>query len=206
MYVEAVTTPERDRVICWAERSVLFLLVIYLFLHTMPKAWRGLITDFPNYYMSARLVHDGYDTSRMYEWSWIQREKDYRALDVRVIGLVPITPFSTLAICPLAGLEPLAAKQVWIVLNLAFLIPIGWLLRSMTRLSYQRVALVIAASIPLHRNFLYGQLYVFVLLLITAACWAYLRRLRALAGILVGVAAACKIFPAILFVFFLQRR
>ena len=50
--------------------------------------------------MAARLVHEGYDTSRMYEWSWIEREKDHRAVDIRIIGLLPITPFSTLAVWP----------------------------------------------------------------------------------------------------------
>ena len=199
-------TTLQDHRIIWAERGVLFLLVLYLCIHTMPRAWRTLNTDCPNYYMSARLAHEGYDTSRMYEWTWLQREKDHRAVDIRVIGLVPITPFSTLAMWPLTGLAPLAAKHVWTLLNLAFLIPIGWMLRSMTRLSYQRVALVFALSCPLHRNLLYGQFYVLLLLLIVAACWAYLRGFRALAGVLVAGAAACKIFPILFFVFFLQRR
>ncbi len=172
----------------------------------MPRAWRTLNTDFPNYYMSARLAHEGFDTSRMYEWTWLQREKDHRAVDIRVIGLPPITPFSTLAMWPLTGLAPLAAKRVWILLNLAFLIPVGWMLRSMTGLSYQRIALVFALSFPLHRNLLYGQFYVFLLSLIVTACWAYLRGFRALAGVLVAVAAACKIFPVLFFIFFLQRR
>jgi hypothetical protein len=74
--------------------------------HTRPS----LITDFPNYYLSARLAHEGYDTSRMYEWDWLQREKDHRAIDIRVIGLAPITPFSTLVMWPLTGIAPLAAK------------------------------------------------------------------------------------------------
>lgn len=172
----------------------------------MPRAWRTLNTDFPNYYMSARLAHEGYDTSRMYEWPWIEREKDHRDIGIRVIGLIPITPFSTLVIWPLTGLAPLAAKHVWILLNLAFLIPISWMLRSMTNLSYQRVVLSLALSFPLHRNLLYGQFYVFLLLLIVAACWAYLHEFHAVAGMLVAVAAACKIFPILFFVFFLQRR
>jgi hypothetical protein len=172
----------------------------------MPRAWRTLNTDFPNYYMSARLAHEGYDTSRMYEWTWLQREKDHRAVDIRVIGLAPITPFSTLAMLPLARLAPLVAKHVWILLNLAFLIPIGWMLRSLTGMSYRRVALVLALSFPLHRNLLYGQFYILLLLLIVAACWAYLRGFRAMAGALVAVAAACKIFPVLFFIFFLQRR
>lgn len=197
---------EEGRILCWAERGALFLLILYLCIHTMPRAWNGLVTDFPNYYMSARLAHEGYDTSRMYEWEWLQREKDHRDVDIRVIGLVPITPFSTLFLWPLTGLAPLAAKQVWILLNLGLLIPIGWILRSMTGLSYQRIALVFALSFPLYRNLQFGQFYVLLLLLIVASCWAYVQGLRVLAGVLIGIAAACKIFPVLFLVFFLRRR
>jgi len=175
-------------------------------LHTLPPAWRSLITDFPNYYIAAQLAHEGDDTSRMYEWTWLQREKDHRSIDVRVIGLAPITPFSTLVIWPLTGLAPLAAKQVWILTNLLMLLPLAWFLQSMTGLGYRRIALAFALSVPLYRNLEFGQLYVFLLLLIVAACWAYLRGLRGLAGGLIALAAACKIFPILFFVFFLQRR
>ncbi len=192
--------------VCRVERIALFLLLVYIGLHSLPRAWRSLITDFPNYYLAARLAHDGYDTSRMYEWTWIEREKDHRAIDVRVIGLAPITPFSTLVIWPLTSLGPLAAKRVWIVANLLFLWPLAWLLQSLTGLGYRRIALAFALSVPLYRNLEYGQLYIFLLLLITAGCWAYLRGNRALAGVLIAFATACKIFPILLFVFFLQRR
>jgi hypothetical protein len=47
---------------------------------------------------------------------------------------------------------------------------------------------------------------VLLLLLIVAACWAYLRGFRAFAGVLVAVAAACKIFPVLFIVFFIRRR
>ena len=175
-------------------------------LHTLPRAWRSLITDFPNYYVAAQLVHDGDDSSRMYEWTWIEREKDHRSIDAGVIGLAPITPFSTLVIWPLTSLAPLAAKHVWIVTNLLLLVPLAWFLQSMTGLGYRRIALAFASSVPLYRNLEFGQLYVFVLFLIAAACWAYLRGFRASAGCLIALAAACKIFPVLFFFFFIQRR
>ena len=206
MLMPDVTTAQNHRSICWAERGTLLLLVIYMCLHTLPLAWRSLITDFPNYYMSARLVHEGYDTSRMYEWDWLQREKDHRAVDVRVIGLIPITPLSTLVMLPVAGLKPLAAKHAWILFNLTLLVPLGWLLHSMTGLTYRRIALTFALSVPLYRNLEFGQFYVFLLLLIIAACWAYLRKYYVWAGALIAIAAACKIFPVLFFIFFLQRR
>ena len=205
-YAEGMTTHSHPRVICWLERVVLLVAAVFLFAHSMPRAWRTLNTDFPNYYTAARLVHEGYDTSRMFEWQWIEREKDHRAVDIRVIGMLPITPFSTLAVYPFVSLEPLAAKHIWILLNLACLIPIGLMLRSMTGLSLQRIALVILLSFPLHRNLLYGQFYILLLLMLVAACFSYLNGYRALAGALIAIAAVCKIFPALLFVFFLQRR
>jgi hypothetical protein len=201
-----LTLSQDHRTIRWAERGLLFLLVLYVCSHTLPRAWRSLITDFPNYYTAARLAHEGFDTSRMYEWDWLQREKDHRAVDVRIIGLVPITPFSTLVMWPLTRLAPLTAKHIWILLSLAFLIPLCWLLRSMTGLTYQRAALAFAVSVPLYRNLEFGQFYVLLILLIVAACWAYLRKYYAWAGALIAIAAACKIFPVLLFIFFLQRR
>jgi hypothetical protein len=172
----------------------------------MPRAWKSLITDFPNYYLAATLAHQGFDTSRMYEWEWIEREKDHRDIPVRVIGLVPLTPFSTLFAWPLTGLKPLAAKRVWILATIALLIPLGWMLRQMTHLSYRRIALLFALSVPFYRNIEYGQFYVLLLFMIVAACWSYLRGWHSLSGALIAIAAASKIFPLLFFVFFLQRR
>ncbi len=201
-----MTARQDHRIVVWSECGVLLLLIAYLFAHTMPRAWMRLNTDFPNYYTSARLVYEGFNTSREYEWIWLQREKDHRAIEGNVIGLVPITPFSTLVMLPLAGLPPLIAKHLWILANFVFLIPICWLLRSITGLPYRRIALVLAFSFPLHRNLLYGQFYIFLLLLIVAACWSSLRGRDALAGGLLAIAAVCKVFPVLLFILFLRRR
>jgi hypothetical protein len=172
----------------------------------MPRAWNSLVTDFPNYYTAAQLAHDGYDTSRMYEWDWLEREKDHRAIPIRVIGLVPITPFSTLFLWPFVGLKPFAAKHLWILLNLLLVAPICWMLRSMTGLNYQRLALIFALNFPFYRNLEFGQFYVLLLLMVTAACWVYLKGREGPAGALVAIAAVAKIFPMMYFVLFLQRR
>ncbi len=193
-------------ILAWIERAALLMAVAFLGLHTMPRAWTKLNTDFPNYYLMARLAHEGYDTSRVYEWTWLQREKDHRSLDIPAVGMVPLTPFSTLVMWPLATLPALAAKHVWIIGNLALLVPLCWFIHSLTGLSYRRIALVVAFSFPLQRNLLYGQYYVLLLVLIVAACWCYVKEHYVLSGALIAVAAACKIFPVLLVVLFLQRR
>lgn len=192
--------------ISWMERIALVLAIAYLGMHTWPHAWSRLNTDFPNYYLAASLSHEGYDTARIYEWVWLQREKDHRSIDDPVIGLIPITPFSTLLMWPLTALPALAAKHVWLLANLILLIPLCWLLHSLTALSFQRIALVVALCFPLHRNLLFGQYYIFLLVLIVAACWAYLKEFYVLSGALIAIAAACKVFPLVFIAFFLQRR
>ena len=195
-----------QRIVAWLERIVLVMAVAYLGLHTMPRAWARLITDFPNYYLTARLVHEGYDTDRMYEWTWLQREKDHRSIDSEAVGLIPNTPLTSLIIWPLSAFPALAAKHVWILVNLALLVPLCWLLRSLTGLSYQRAALVLALSFPLYRNLQFGQYYIFLLALIVAACWCYVRKFYAISGALIAIAAVCKIFPILFVLLFLERR
>ncbi len=186
--------------------TVLVLLGCYLFGHTLPRAWRSLNTDFPNYYLAARLTREGVDPSRAYEWIWLQREKDHRNIDQRVIGLVPITPFSTLAIWPLTGFPPLVAKHAWLLFNLALLVPIAWLLSSVSGLSLLQVGCLLGLSFPLHRNLLYGQYYIVLLGILTAACWAIQRQRNRMAGSLIALGVAVKIFPAILALHFVRRK
>lgn len=176
----------------------------FLFTALVP-AWRTLNTDFPNYYLTSRMAREGTDTSRAYEWMWIEREKDHRNIDQRIVGLVPITPFSTLAVYPIAALAPLTAKRVWIALNLALLPFIAFMLSRISGLTVLRCAILMAICYPLHFNFLLGQYYVLLLASLVAACWAEQAQRSIFAGVLVGFAAALKIFPILLILYFLRK-
>jgi Glycosyltransferase family 87/WD40-like Beta Propeller Repeat len=188
------------------EGAVLVLLGFYLFGHTLPRAWRTLNTDFPNYYLAAKLTREGVDPSRAYEWIWLQRQKDHRAIDQRVVGLVPITSFSTLAIWPLTGLPPLVAKHAWLIFNLLLLFPIAWLMKSISGLSLLQIGCLFGMCFPLQRNLLYGQYYIVLLGILTAACWAAQRHRNYLAGSLVALGVAVKIFPVILTLHFARKK
>ena len=120
--------------------------------------------------------------------------------------MVPITPFSTLIVYPLASMPALAAKHYWLIFNLGLLFATVILLRTLTQLSWRRLALVAALSFPLRINFLFGQYYVLLLFLVTLSCWLYIRQRRFLAGIAVGLAAGLKIFPIVYLLYFLRKR
>src|SRR5271167_1212042 len=127
-----------------AEWMLVALLALHLGVRALPRAWQTLNTDFPNYYLTASLVREHYDLSRVYEWIWLQRQKDHRNIDQRTVGMVPITPFSTLVVYPLTSLPALAAKRCWLILNLGLLFTILYLLRALTQLAWRRLALAAA--------------------------------------------------------------
>src|ERR1700722_4517104 len=132
---------------------VLFaLLAVYLAGCILPNAARKLNTDFPDYYLTAQLTREGNNISQAYEWVWLQRQKDHRNIDQRIVGLGTITPFSTLVVWPLTSMPPLTAKRFWLSLNLGFFLGIALLLRSLTRISWRQIALIIVLSEPLQKN------------------------------------------------------
>jgi hypothetical protein len=188
------------------EWMLLAILLVQMGLRTAPQAWHTLSTDFPNYYLTARLTSEHYDTTRIYEWIWLQRQKDHRAIDQRIVGMVPITPFSTIVVYPFASMPALAAKHRWLILNFGLLLATLALLRSMTALSWHRVFLIAALSRPLRVNFQLGQYYILLLFLLTLGCWLYLNQKRFMAGVLVGLAAGLKIFPIVYLLLFLRKR
>jgi len=188
------------------EWTLLALMLIYFVLHTLPAAWKTLNTDFSNYYLTARLAREKSNTSRIYEWIWLQRQKDHHDIEQRIISLVPITPVSTLAIWPLTAMPPLLAKRSWLVLNLALVVAIVVLLQSLTKLSFRRIVMVTVLSVPLNKNFLYGQYYVLLLFVLTLGCWCYVRQKHFLSGFLIGLGFGLKIFPVLYLGYFLRKR
>jgi hypothetical protein len=185
---------------------LLFLLLLFTVTGFIP-AWRHLNSDFPNYYLVARLYRAGYPLDRVYEWTWLQRQKDYAGIDQGIITFVPLTLPSALVIEPLASLPPLQAKRCWLVANVIFLLLVGCLLTHISDLGWRRVwILMFLALIPLRQNFILGQMHVLVLLLLTFALWLFLRGSPFGAGIVLAIAAALKIYPALFMVFFLVKR
>ncbi len=192
-----------------AEWVILLTALAYLSGRSLPRAWQPLNTDFPNYYITARLFREGISTDRIYEWIWIQRQKDHLGIkrtDQPVVGFVPHTPFSALVMWPLTFWAPLTAKHIWIVVNIGLLATVAVLLQSMAAIGWRRIALLMVLNYPMHRNLEYGQYYVLLLLVVTLALWCYLRNKRVLAGALMGIGFGLKIFPVVFIVYFARKR
>ena len=193
----------------WAllEHLLLVAMVATFAIKGFVPAWRQLNSDFPNYYLVARLYRAGYPLERVYDWTWLQRQKDHQGIDQGLVSFIPSTLLSGLAVAPWSSLPPLEAKHRWLVLNLALLLLTGLLLVRLTRLGWERAMLLMfMAFIPLRNNFLFGQMHVVVLLLLTVAAWLFFRNSQFVSGISLAAAAALKIYPALFLIYFAWKR
>ena len=183
------------------------MLAAFFVLWGFVPAWRVLHTDFPNYYLAASLHRQGIPLDRVYEWRWFQRQKDHLQMDQRLVRFAPNPPICGLLFLPVADLPPLAAKRVWLISNLGFLALALWLLRRTTDLPWRRLlTLCFLCLLPLRENFLFGQYYVLILLLLCLAYFAAQHDWKLSAGALLAGAASLKIFPIFFLIHFLRKR
>lgn len=191
----------------WIKHLLLVLLVGGFIVKGFVPAWRHLNSDFPNYYLVARLYRAGYPLERVYDWTWLQRQKDRQGIDQRLVSFIPSTLPSALAVAPWSSLPPLEAKRRWLILNLGVLLLTAFVLTRITKLGWERIALLIfLAFIPLRNEFLFGQMHLVVLLLLTFAAWLFFRDSQFLSGISLAMAAVLKIFPALFVIYFAWKR
>ena len=195
-----------SRLVFCAEWILVIIFAGWLLKAVFVSGWRSLQSEFPDYYLAAALRHHGIPLDRIYEWTWFQRQSDRLGVSDGLVSFAPNPPSSLLPILPLSSLAPLTAKRVWITLNLVFFGASLWMLRSLTRLGWRRLALIsLCCVIPLHFTFIYGRYYVLVLLLITGAYYAFVNRYEATSGLLLAAATALKLFPAVSLILLLRR-
>ena len=183
-----------------------FLACLFLWKGLLP-GWRTLNTDFPNYYLVARLLREGYSLDRIYDWVWLQRIKDHWGIDQSLVGFAGLTPLSALPVWPIAGLAALTAKRVWLVANLFFLFGTVEALRNVTGLGRRRLWIfALLAVIPLRSSFLFGQMHILVLFLLVLAYFFHCRNRGTTSGICVALAGALKVYPLLFAFYFAWKR
>ena len=140
------------------ERLLLIALVILFAVKGFIPAWQQLNSDLPNYYLIARLYRAGAPLERVYDWTWLQRQKDHEGIKQGLVSFIPSTLPSALLILPWCSLSPLAAKHHWLIVNLILLLGVIVLLVRLTKLAWERVAiLTFLAFLPLRNNFQIGR-------------------------------------------------
>ncbi len=196
-----------DSIIGVVEAVLLAFLAGLTVWKALLPGWRILNTDFPNYYVAARLVRSHYTLDRLYDWIWFQRVSAQFGVTHQLAGFLGLTPFSALPLIPFSWLPVLEAKRIWLVCNMALLAATVHLLSKQCGLSNRRTWLIaLCALIPLRTSFLFGQMHVFVLCLLSAAFVCHMRSRQIASGGFVAVAAALKIYPLFFCVYFVIKK
>jgi hypothetical protein len=189
------------------EYIVLATLVTIFVWRGFVPAWNTPSGDFQDYYLAARLYRQGYSLEQIYDWTWIQREKDHAGIESSLVAFALLTPFSLLPVLPFSSLPPLLAKRGWLLLNLVLLGGAAYLLRQISRLNARRVAILVFLAItPLRANFVQGQEYVLLLFLFTVSAWLYFENRGLASGLTLAVAGALKIYPSLFLIFFVRKK
>jgi len=189
------------------ETGLLFFLAALLLWKGIFPGWKILNTDFPNYYIVARLIREHYCLDRIYDWIWFQRIASRFGIDHQLVGFLGLTPFSALPIVPFSWLSALEAKRLWIVCNVAFLAAAVELLSRQTGLAPRRVWLAaLCAIIPLRTSFLFGQMHILVLLILILAYVCHMRGWQMGTGCYIALGAALKIYPIFFCLYFVVKK
>jgi len=198
------------RLATWAllAAAVVYLVVVGLELVHQAADWSTLHRDrdFPSYYLAAQRLLRGQDA-----YSGLQEAARQLGIADYFIDAAVNPPTFTVAAVWLALFPYVVSWGLWQVLSLAALILILVLLFREAGPTFSPVArlrLTCAALLfpPLTFHLLYAHTELFLLLALVGA-WLLLRRGKEIpAGLLLGLAAAIRIYPLFLLLYLLLRR
>ncbi len=192
-------------VACW------LLLIAFAAIILWKGVWPSLQNtrgDFANYYTAARLLAEGQPLQNAYrDFVWFQKQIDRYGIEHQLGGFIPHPPPTALVMLPLTSFEPLSAKRIWIALNLAFAICAIVLFARIAQMPWLPVAIIfLGTGFGLINNFLFGQMY--LLLLVTLASGIYLQqRGHAIAaGLMLGLMLPMKYVGAFFLIYFAWKK
>ncbi len=188
--------------------GIFIFLTVSSVVFTFIPAWKELNTDFANLYVASRLVLDGVDTEHIHNMPWFQRQMDYYGVKDQPGGF-PYPPFAALITIPIAlfELEPLQAKHVWLLLNLLFMFLSALLIRKFTGKGLIPIIIFfILSGTVLRNNFLFGQMYMLMLLSVAATLYFYQKGNDVLAGLALAFGIVTKEFPIFVLFYFLWKK
>jgi len=188
-------------------QSVLFgFLSLFLIKYGILPAWSKLPSDFHNYYVASRILIEGEDVRKLYDDEWFN--KKLRGYGIEDHGKFSTFPPSTAFIMvPMAKLEPLIAKRVWIIINIIFLAINVLLLQRITGWTYLWSAnFILLCGIGLANNFRFGQIYLILSGLVLLSYYLWYQKRQFFTGILLGLCTSIKYFPIVFIAAFLYNR
>ena len=176
---------------------------IFLLFLVLVQIWKGIYpalteirSDFPNYYVSSKLLLEGKDLSGLYSNEHFNDLINSYGIDQHG-KFAPFPPPTAFIMLPFAGFEPLTAKRIWTCINLLLLYGVIVLFGKIAkRTLLQSATVVLLSGVALFNNFYLGQVYLFILFIwMLSYLWAEKR--SGIAGALLATGISIKYFPVV---------
>ncbi len=159
--------------------------------------WTSIRSDFPNYYVSSRLIIEHQNDIQLYNNSWFQDQIYKHQMDSPG-KFAPFPPPTAFILLPISGLTPLKAKRCWLIINVGFLFLLSRLISKICEFDFKgSLLLILSTGIALANTMMLGQMYILLLL---SMLWAYhllVAKKSSLPGMILGAGIAVKYFPAV---------
>jgi len=124
----------------------------------------------------------------------------------------PIMPQILWPLAKLAKVSPLAAALTWFYMKVALaLVCILWAFRLVETPeqpfpAWSKALTVLLSIRPILGDLTHGNINIFILFLVMASLYAFSRNRNVLSGLLLALAIACKVTPALFVIYFLWKR
>jgi hypothetical protein len=179
--------------------------VFQLYVGIIP-GWKHTQSDFPNYYVSSKLLVEGKELNKIYNDAWFNQQiKNYGIKEEGKFS--PFPPPTAFILMPFVSFEPQTAKRLWLILNIGLLIYCASLIQKIIKWRYiSCLNLLLLSGIALANNFFLGQMYLLLLVFILSGYLLITRNKKITGGIIWGIGAAIKYIPVILLFAFLNKK
>ena len=178
------------------EHLILAFLVIYLVRSALIPAWSEVQSDFPNYYISSKILLEG-NGEKLYHNEWFHEKGKKMGIN-RHTRFSPFPPLTALVMVPIAFLKPLAAKRIWTILNIFSLLMAIFLLYRITLWKWHLSAIfILLTGVGLSSNIRLGQVYIIITALVLLSYFLAENKKDYQAVFILALCTVLKYFPVV---------
>ncbi len=177
--------------------TLVCVLAVYTAYKGVLPAFRAIDSDFPNYYVAAKVVLQGKDPARLYDDGWFQ-EQIYASGLSQQGKFAPFPPATSLVLAPLTVFSPLTALRIVTAVNLLLLAAATRLVARYCGFTLlEASAFVLLSGAGLINCIRLGQLYIAVSLFSLLGFILLARKRDSWAGAILAAPVPIKYYPAV---------
>lgn len=184
---------------------LLLLLVGFVFWFGLKPGWNQVESDFPNYYVSAKMLLEG---NLQDAYSIEKFDAKIREYSPTARGLfVMYPPATALLMEPLCLLDILSAKRIWLIISLLLMVHSIFITSRLMHFTlFQSALIFLLAGFNLANDFMLGQIYTCMLWLLLIGWDSFINKKYIQSSLAWAVLAALKFLPLFFLPFLLYKK